>query len=259
MFPLFPALLVLALFMTKLFLIAIYKKNNGVADIGYGIAFIVLIGATLFQTYPAPWYTNVLIFLVCVWGLRLAIRIHLKNLGKPEDFRYRAWREAWGNAFLRRSFLQIYMLQGAVIFTVALPVTLSLVFPLVSPLSPLIYAGIMLWVIGFIFESVGDYQLDAFIRNKTNQGKIMMSGLWKYSRHPNYFGEMLMWWSLAIAGFGITLSPAVFLSPVLISFLLLKVSGVPMLEQRWEGNKEWNAYKERTSVLLPLPPRKDIA
>lgn len=121
----------------------------------------------------------------------------------------------------------------------------------------LVVTGFVLWLIGFFFETVGDAQLDAFIKNPENKGKIMMSGLWKYSRHPNYFGESTMWWGIALMSLGLSALPLYgFVSPLLITYLLLYVSGVPMLERRWEGNPEWEAYKARTSVIVPLPPRK---
>lgn len=244
----------LAAYMTALFVIALIRKDNGTADIGYGIGFIV-------ATFAALWHSGTrgfalaLVALICIWGVRLATRIFLKNRGKPEDFRYRAWREAWGRTFIVRSFLQIYMLQGCVILIVASPVLLSLAYPREIAWWPLI-AGIALWCVGFFFEAVGDWQLDRFIKDTANKGKIMTEGLWRYSRHPNYFGECLMWSAVAIAASALTdvWLPG-FLSPILITYLLLKVSGVPMLEKRWEGNPEWEAYKARTSVLIPWPPR----
>lgn len=245
----------LLVYMTLLFAISTIVKNNGIADIGYGIGFIVCVLAAVGVNSVQSWQLALLSSLPFVWGLRLAIRIAYKNIGKPEDFRYRAWRDAWGSTFWIRSFLQIYMLQGLVILLVGLPITLSILFP--SPDVHMIYfaVGICLWVIGFIFEVVGDQQLDAFIHNPLNKGKIMMSGLWRYSRHPNYFGESLMWWGIAVAASSSIAYPMlVWISPILITFLLLKVSGVPLLEKRWEGNPEWEEYKRKTSVFIPLPP-----
>jgi steroid 5-alpha reductase family enzyme len=257
MFILLAGLCILLIYMSVLFLISLRARNNGVADIGYGIAFIVLVGAVGAFAPNVTFFAALLALLPFIWGTRLAMRIYKKNAGKPEDFRYKAWRDEWGASFFMRSFLQVYMLQGLVVFCVALPVTLALVFPLYMVSLPLIGVGLLLWVIGFFFEVVGDAQLDAFIGQEENKGKIMMSGLWKYSRHPNYFGESLMWWGIAIASSGITTIPALgFISPLLITYLLLKVSGVPLLEKRWEGNPEWEAYKKRTSVFIPLPSKK---
>ncbi len=249
------SLAVLLSFMSVLFVIGMVTKNNAIADVGYGIAFMVVITATLLQFPGATSLTFLLAILPFVWGARLALRIYVKNKGRPEDFRYRAWREAWGKTFVIRSFLQVYMLQGLVVFVVALPVLLAIAYPS-SPIASVVLLGFGMWLVGFFFEAVGDYQLDRFIKNPENKGKIMSLGLWKYSRHPNYFGESAMWFGIAIAGAGLTTLPLLgFVSPVLITFLLLKVSGVPLLEKHFEGNPEWEAYKARTSVFIPLPPK----
>jgi steroid 5-alpha reductase family enzyme len=246
--------------MNLLFFISLLRKDNGIADIGYGIAFIVLSFSVYVVSPPAGTLTLALLALVLVWGVRLAVRIFSKNAGKPEDFRYKAWRDAWGVWFIPRSYLQVYMLQGLVVFLVCLPITLSFAYPALVPSMGLFSAGLLLWVFGFFFEVVGDYQLDRFITAPENKGKIMTQGLWKYSRHPNYFGESLMWWGMAVMAASLSAYPFIgFVSPVLITFLLLKVSGVPMLEKRWEGNPAWEAYKKRTSVYLPLPPKQDAS
>jgi steroid 5-alpha reductase family enzyme len=250
------SLAALFIYMTGLFVISLILKNNGVADIGYGVAFMVVIGTAALLVDSPSSYSLLLLALPFVWGARLAVRIFRKNYGKPEDFRYKAWRDAWGKSFFIRSFLQVYMLQGAVVFVVALPVTLAFVFPTSAPTIALFTSGILVWVLGFFFESVGDYQLDRFLNNPENKGKVMTTGLWRYSRHPNYFGESCMWFGIAIAAASLTILPwLVFISPLLITFLLLYVSGVPLLEKRFEGNPEWEAYKSKTSVFVPLPPK----
>lgn len=242
---------------TLLFVYALQKKNNGIADVGYGGAFMVV---TLVSLLVAPAVTLaglILAVLVVVWGVRLVRRIHRKNSGKPEDFRYRAWREAWGSTFVWRSYLQIYILQACIAFVIVIPVTATILLPRIDPNTLLFTSGLIVWCVGFFFESVGDAQLDAFIGNPENKGKIMTSGLWKYTRHPNYFGESTMWWGIAIMACTATsLSFLVFVSPLIITYLLLFVSGIPMLEKRWAGNPEWEAYKAKTSAFIPLPPRK---
>ena len=250
------ALAVLLIYMSALFVIATVAKNNGVADIGYGIAFIVLIGTALFLSPSVSSSMMLIALLPLIWGIRLATRIYKKNNGKPEDFRYKAWRDAWGSSFLLRSFFQVYMLQGLVVFVVALPVTLAIAYPGLGAMPALVWIGVALWCIGFFFEAVGDAQLDAFLKNPVNKGKIMTSGLWRYSRHPNYFGESLMWWGIALACSVLSSVPLLgFIGPLLITFLLLKVSGVPLLEKHFEGNPDWEAYKARTSVFIPQPPK----
>jgi steroid 5-alpha reductase family enzyme len=249
------ALFALFVYMSTLYAISMVLRNNGVADIGYGLGFIVITAAVYAQYWPATVPPLLLLVLPLIWGLRLAVRIFFKNAGKPEDFRYRAWRDAWGKTFWWRSFLQVYMLQGLVILAVSSPLFLHLLYP--SPVHYGLYIlGLCMWIAGFICEVVGDAQLDSFLHNPANKGRIMMSGLWKYSRHPNYFGESLMWWGIAVVSSSLFAYPLLtVVSPLLITYLLLYVSGVPMLEKRWEGNSEWESYKRRTSVFLPLPPK----
>ncbi len=248
---------VLVMYMTALYVLSMVLKNNGVADIGYGVACMLVVGTALYLAPPTTVWGIVLGTLPFLWGTRLALRIFRKNYGKPEDFRYKAWREAWGTTFWWRSYVQVYLLQGTVIFIVALPVVTTVLYPSATPQVWLATLGLIVWIVGFFFEVVGDAQLDRFIGNPENKGKIMMSGLWKYSRHPNYFGESTMWIGVALMSAGLSAYPLVgFLSPVLITYLLLFVSGVPLLERRWEGNREWEEYKARTSVFVPLPPRR---
>lgn len=244
-------------YMSVLYVLAMIRHDNGTADIGYGIGFLVCIFTALSLTGYGYVSGSVLVLtaLVTLWALRLAARIYLKNRSKPEDFRYRAWREEWGKSFALRSYLQIYLLQGAVIFVVSLPVVLAALFPS-EPMHELYMFGVLVWIIGFFFEAVGDYQLDQFITKPENKGKIMTRGLWKYTRHPNYFGESTMWWGISLAAGSLTSYPIVcFISPVLITYLLLKVSGVPLLEKKYAGKPEWEAYKAKTSVFIPMLPK----
>lgn len=257
MYTLLVALGTLFLYACFLFALSLKVKNNGIADVGYGAAFIVVVTTGVLLEGFANIPVVLLVALTCIWGVRLARRIHEKNKGKPEDFRYKAWRDSWGKFFVVRSFFQIYLLQGFIAFVVTLPVSLSIIFPKSDISWPLVLMGAFFWLVGFVHEVVADAQLDAFLKNPERKGAIMRSGLWKFSRHPNYFGESLMWWSIATIALGVSAYPILgFVSPILITFLLLFVSGVPMLEKRWAGNPEWEAYKAKTSVFIPLPPKK---
>ncbi len=257
--PLILLALLLLAYMTAAFVISLLVKDNGVADIAYGLGFVVL----AWKSYAlglggtAGLIASVL---VTVWGVRLARRIHRRNHGRPEDFRYRAWREAWGSWFVARSYVQIYLLQGSIIFLIALPVVLLNLYG-ATTIGWLGLLGILVWVKGFFYEAVGDYQLDRFLKNPENKGHIMAQGLWRYTRHPNYYGESLMWWGIGLLAASV-LVPLygwvwffVFESPLLITFLLLKVSGVPMLEAHFSG-PEWEAYKARTSIFIPWFPKR---
>lgn len=254
------ALTFLFVYMCLAFVISLIRRDNGTADIAYGWGFVLIAWTTFLLGNPGT-AAFVASLLATVWAARLSVRIYLRNVGKPEDFRYKEWRDAWGKTFVLRSFLQVYVLQGVIIFLVALPLSLLNIYGAGTGIGAIAAVGFVLWGIGFFFEAVGDYQLAKFIRNPLNKGKVMDQGLWRYTRHPNYFGESLMWWGLGLVAY-VTLEPLMgssaliaFLSPVLITFLLLKVSGVPLLEKRFEGKPEWEAYKKRTSVFLPLPPK----
>lgn len=251
--------LVLSLYLTIVMIVALIREDNGIVDIAYGAGFALIAWSLAFM-WPV-WTDRQVIVLACVtlWGVRLTTRIFLKNWGKPEDFRYHAWREEWKKQgmlyFFFRSLGQIYLLQGAVILVVLLPV--MIVF--VTTQAPLVWynwLGLAVWGVGFLFEFVGDYQLDQFIRKPENKGQIMTSGLWRYTRHPNYFGEATMWWGLFLIVLGLPLSHLAIVSPILITFLLTQVSGIPMLEKRWAGRPDWEEYKRKTSAFIPCLPKK---
>jgi steroid 5-alpha reductase family enzyme len=242
--------------------IAIKNKNNGVADIAYGGGFVVAALVTfLFGDFGFAGTLATL--LAVIWAGRLAIRIYLRNSGKPEDFRYKSMREKWGSKADVNSFFQVFMLQGLIIFFVVTPVSLLNTFGGGAGLPLLGLLGLIIWLKGFFFEAVGDYQLAKFMGDPANKGKIMDKGLWYYTRHPNYYGESIMWWGLALIAFGrlyaavpFLLAILVFIGPILITFLLLKVSGVPLLEAHFAGNPAWEAYKKKTSVFIPWFPKK---
>jgi steroid 5-alpha reductase family enzyme len=193
--------------------------------------------------------------LVCVWGMRLFYYILKRNLGKPEDFRYAAWRKEWGKWLVPRAFLQVFMLQGAIMLIVEYPVIMSNMATK-GKFDLLGLIGLGIWIIGFIFEALGDKQLKDFIRDKKNKGHIMRSGLWKYTRHPNYFGEATMWWGIYIISLSSIKSLFGIISPLTITLMLLYVSGVPMLEKHYKDNKEFQAYARITSKFIPWFPRR---
>lgn len=254
------SLIIVLIYTTALFFIAQKKKDNSIIDIAYGIGFIVtayVLAVIRLATYPLSIYSLLILLLITIWGVRLSYRIYQKNKGKPEDFRYAAWRVEWGKKgkfyYIVRTYLQIFVLQGFVISIILLPFTLSL--SLYDIPTNFVWIGVLVWVIGFFFEVAGDKQLDTFIKDPNKTSAIMQTGLWKYTRHPNYFGESTMWWGLALISLIGASSIFVVLSPILITYLLLFVSGIPMLEKKWAGIPEWEVYKKKTSAFLPLPLR----
>lgn len=251
---LWPALFVF-LYMNLVFVVALVIKNNSIVDIAWGIGFVCVAFVAFFLHEGTASRTILVTVLVSVWGIRLAIHVGLRNMGKPEDFRYAQWRKDWGRWFVPRSYLQIFLLQGILLLVISYPVQLVNLSDR-QGLTALDLLGVFVWGVGFLFESVGDYQLARFKHNPRNKSKIMTSGLWKYSRHPNYFGEALLWWGIFIIALSVESGWTAIISPLLITYLLLRVSGVTMLEKKYVGNDAYAAYAKETSAFIPLPPKQ---
>jgi steroid 5-alpha reductase family enzyme len=242
-------------YMTAVFLIALIIRDNSIVDIAWGPGFI-LVGLTTLFSRPEFEARQVLVTgLVVVWGLRLATHIFLRNRGRGEDFRYAKWRRDWGRWFIPRSFLQIFMLQGVFMLIIASPVVL-VNHSGRKGLTVLDGLGALVWLAGFFFEAVGDYQLKRFKQNPESRGKIMTTGLWRNTRHPNYFGEAALWWGVFLIALSVPGGWVSIVSPVTISFLLLRVSGVALLEKKYAGNEEYAAYARRTSAFFPWFPKE---
>lgn len=240
------------------FLVAQLIKNNSIVDMGWGAGFVLIAVATLFIEGSFTARNLIVTGLVVIWGVRLTYHIVRRNWGKPEDFRYAKWREEWGGWLVPRAFLQIFMLQGLMMLVIGYPIVLVNAYP-GTGLGVLDVLGLLVWVTGFYFESVGDKQLAEFLKNPVNKGKVIQSGLWKYTRHPNYFGEATMWWGIFLLALSVPLGWTGIISPLTITILLLFISGVPMLEKQMMKNPEYREYAERTSKFVPLPPKQKYA
>jgi steroid 5-alpha reductase family enzyme len=246
---------VILVYVTILFLIALIIKDNSIADTAWGLGFIIAaVSVMLYQ--GAFGVRNILVTaLVIVWGTRLSLRIFRRNRGRGEDWRYRRWREEWGRMFYPRSYLQVFILQGAILLVNSAPVFI------VNSYQATTWAwtdsvGLCVWLIGLYFEAVGDWQLDKFVREPVNRGIIIQQGLWRYSRHPNYFGEITMWWGIFIIALGSPYGIFGIIGPIIISLMIIFVSGIPLAEQAMERKPGFTEYKRRTSVLVPWLPRK---
>ncbi len=266
--------ILIAVFMTLFFIYALYRKRNDIADVVWGIGFIVVAWFNFyafgFQTELFPGFygavrmqTFLVALVVTIWGLRLAIHIALRNVDKPEDFRYKNWRDTWGKWFVVRSFFQIFVLQGFLMLLISLPIIAVSIFGLAT-ISWITIVGFLIWLNGFIFEAGGDYQLTKFIKDPLNKGKIMTKGLWSFTRHPNYFGEVTQWWGVYLMSlpilfstFEVSMSVWVIslLGPLTITFLILKVSGIPMLEKKYDDNADFQEYKKKTNAFFPWFPK----
>jgi len=241
-------------YMLLWFIVSLVLKRNDVADIAWGGGFIVVALAVLVSRGVATDRAVLVVTLVTIWGLRLALHIGLRNRGKGEDARYRKWREEWGKSVVLRSFLQIYVLQGVLLLVISLPVVRAITAP-DAPFAFMDLLGAAVWLTGFLFEAVADRQLLQFKKDPGNKGRIITIGLWRFSRHPNYFGEVTLWWGVFLIALAVPGGWMTVIGPVTITALIIGVSGIPMLEKKYEGNREFEEYKKRTSAFFPLPPK----
>jgi steroid 5-alpha reductase family enzyme len=197
-----------------------------------------------------------LLVLVAVWGLRLSGYLVIRNAGKGEDFRYAAMREKRGRNFWIISLVTVFMLQGVLMWIVSLPVQLAAVPG--RALGWLAVVGTVMWGIGVAFESIGDWQLARFKANPDNRGKVLDTGLWRYTRHPNYFGDFLVWWGIFLIAAESGPGALGIAGPLLMTLLLVKVSGAGLLEKDIATRRPGYAqYVRRTSGFIPRPPRGD--
>ncbi len=249
------AVLIVFIYFLIFFLVAQVIRNNSIVDMGWGAGFVLLALITLITQGAYVERNLLLVLLVTIWGGRLAYYIVRRNWGKPEDFRYAKWRREWGKWVVPRAFFQVFMLQGVFMLIVGYPIILVNANP--EPgLKFFDYLGLVVWLIGFFFESVGDKQMAEFKKDPANKGKIIKSGLWKYTRHPNYFGEATMWWGIFLLSLSVPLGWSGIISPLTITLLLLYVSGVPMLEKKYKDNPEFQEYAKVTSKFFPWFPKK---
>ncbi len=237
------------------FIVATLLKNNSIVDIGWGIGFVLTAWLLQIRSGELFWPQMIITVLTTIWGLRLFYHILRRNVHKAEDFRYAAWREEWGVWVIPRAFLQVFMLQGFFMYVISLSAILTFELEQQHFSVALAAAGIILWGIGFYFEAVGDYQLKGFIADPRNKGQLMQSGLWAYTRHPNYFGEAVQWWGILLVAWSGGASWIALLSPITITFLLLYVSGVPLLEKSMSKKPGFQAYAERTNKFFPWFPK----
>ncbi len=234
------------------FMVSLIKKRNDVADVAWGLGFVLMAWASFFLLPSFSCKQLLITILVSIWGFRLSWHIYARNKGKAEDYRYLAWRKEWGKYFYIRSYFQVYILQGICLFLVAIPVILINKQDH-HALCLLDLLGVVVWLVGFCFEVVGDAQLLRFIKKPENKGKLMQDGLWAYSRHPNYFGEVTLWWGIWLMSGSLTTSLVGLISPITITFLILKVSGIPMLEKTMVEHPDFEAYRRSVSAFIPMP------
>ena len=241
--------------MLVLWLVSLAIKNVAIVDVYWGLGFIVVAGAAAMCNCPPTNRVVLLLAMTSLWGVRLAAYLLRRNWGKPEDRRYAEMRQHHGDRFGRVSLVTVFLLQGVLLLWIALPLQVAAVAKSPAPFGMLDGLGVAVWLVGLMFETIGDFQMAKFQSDPANEGRVMDRGLWRYTRHPNYFGDFCVWWGLyltAAAGG----AAATILSPLTMSFLLLRVSGVTLLEKTiGERRPEYAEYRRRTSSFFPWPPR----
>jgi steroid 5-alpha reductase family enzyme len=251
------AFLAILAYMTILWLISLAAKDSSIVDIFWGSGFIVAAGAYFALTEGFLARKILMTALVAIWGLRLGIHIAKRNLGKGEDYRYRAWREEAGKKFWWVSFFRVFLLQGVLLWVISAPLLFAQFSPTPDRITAFDVVGAVVWGVGFFFEAIGDWQLARFKRNPENKGKLLRTGLWRYTRHPNYFGDATMWWGYFIIALGTPFGFVTLFSPIVMTVLLMRVSGVALLEKKLVETKPgYKEYIETTNAFFPWFPRK---
>jgi len=252
-------LAVIAGAMLLLWLISIPVRNASIVDIFWGPAFAIVALLGWFLGDGDHDRRTLLAALTAAWGFRLGMYLALRNLGHGEDARYARWRkraEDAGGNFTWLSLVRVFALQGLLVIIIALPVQAGQLAVTGNPPGVLALIGTLLWLTGFLFEAIGDWQLRQFKADPANRGKLLDTGLWRYTRHPNYFGNACLWWGLWLVACD---APGLWwtaIGPALMTFLLLKVSGVALLEKSLvASNPRYAEYQRRTSSFIPWPPR----
>jgi len=248
---------VVLVYMAAAWLLSLALRNASIVDVFWGLGFALLAAVYFVATDGFVGRKLLITTLVVVWGLRLSLHILRRNWGQGEDYRYRAFREKWGEKFWWGSFFQVFLLQGVLLWLISAPVLAAQFYGSPDELTVVDALGALVWGVGFFFEAVGDWQLAGFKADPANKGKVMQSGLWRYTRHPNYFGDATVWWGHFVIAAGTVDGLWTVFSPVLMTVLLLRVSGVALLEKAQVRTKpQYRAYVESTSAFLPWFPRR---
>lgn len=249
------AALAIAVVMLTTWVISLLTRNASIVDIVWGLGFVVVAWAVRLTVDGDTGRQNLIVVLVTLWGLRLALHLARRNIGHGEDFRYVLMRRKHGARFPIVSLYTVFGLQGVLMWLVSLPVQLGQADTGAS-VGPVATMAVILWLIGFGFESVGDMQLTRFKKDPANKGKVLDTGLWRFTRHPNYFGDAVQWWAIGLVAAEAGRASIGLVGPVVMTVLLTRVSGVPMLEHSMSKRRPgYEEYVRRTSAFFPRPPK----
>jgi len=249
------------IFFNIFYIISLIKKDFSIVDIAWGLSFL-LIFLSAGQSLTGEWSDRqkLIGLLVFIWSMRLSGYIFLRSLKlKKEDYRYAQFRKDWGKNANITAYFRVFILQGFLALIIGSPLILIHSYDSNTAFGTgWDFLGLSLWIIGFLFEAIGDYQKNIFKKNPKNKGKILTTGLWKYTRHPNYFGDALLWWGLFFLVINDVPFWFAFWGPAIMNFFLLKVSGVALLEKKYEDNDEFSSYKKKTNAFIPWFERKEL-
>jgi steroid 5-alpha reductase family enzyme len=244
-------------FMTGIWVVSVLKKKVSIVDGFWGLGFVLVTWLTFALSSGYAGRKLLIAVLITLWGVRLAAHIFYRSWGEPEDKRYRAWRQEHGDRYWYVSFVTVFMLQGVLLWLVSLASQIGQLAPTPAHFTWWDGCGFGVWAFGWLFETIGDWQLLQFKKQPANAGKIMDQGLWAYTRHPNYFGEMVAWWGLFIIALATPGGFWFIFSPLLLTGLLLKVSGVALLDKTMLTTRpQYREYMARTSAFFPWFPKK---
>jgi steroid 5-alpha reductase family enzyme len=241
--------------MSLVWLLSLARRDASIIDPFWGMGFAVVALVAYRMNCPATVRTTLLVALTCIWGARLSLYLFWRNWGHGEDRRYQAMRATHGARFWWVSYFTVYMLQAGILWFVSWPIQAACVAGAARPLGWVDFVGGTTWFVGFLFEALGDWQLARFKAQPANAGRVMDRGLWRFTRHPNYFGDCCIWWGLYLVGAAGGASWTL-LSPLAMTLLLLKVSGVSLLEKTIVDRRpEYAEYQARTNSFFPGPRR----
>ncbi|OJG75956.1 hypothetical protein RV12_GL000295 [Enterococcus quebecensis] len=245
-------------YFTALFFLAQYLHNNSIVDLAWGIGFVIVAVTGYLVTPDKTKVSTIVLSLVTIWGIRLFWHLAKRNIGKPEDYRYVNMRKRWGTHWVKlKAYLNVFFLQGVLLLIVSMPI----LFVMTSSVNDFYWwnaLGIVIWVVGFGFETIGDYQLTQFKKDRSNHGKLLTTGLWSVTRHPNYFGEAVSWWGIFLISLNETRNIWGVIGPITITMLLLFVSGVPLLEKKYKDRPDFIVYANKTSKFFPFIGKKGL-
>ena len=244
--------------MTLGWLVSVAQRSVNIVDSLWGLCFVLIALVTGWRSDGYAGRNFLVMAMTAIWGLRLSGYLTWRNWGQPEDHRYDAWREKSGGSFWWVSLFKVFWLQAVFLWTISLVLQKAQLSPLPARLTLLDAMGVTVWAVGFVFEALGDFQLARFKADPANQGRVMDRGLWALSRHPNYFGEFLIWWGFFLVALATPDGWWTVVSPVIVCLVLLKMTGVPLTEAALKQRRpDYQAYIQRTSAFFPRPSKNE--